>query len=98
MKDASTWLFNSAISPTGAGNEAVVQYNSASSSQLAQIRASSRVSSTPLGQMGNPVTIATSDAPDQDFTCFDSRPGCRWGDYSTPPTRTTRTRCGGRAR
>jgi subtilisin-like proprotein convertase family protein len=83
VKDGTTWLFNSAISPTGAGNEAVVQYNSASSSQLAQIRASSRVSSTPLGQMGSPVTIATSAAPDQDFTCFDSRPGCRWGDYST---------------
>jgi subtilisin-like proprotein convertase family protein len=83
VKDAATWLFNSAISPTGAGNEAVVQYNSASSAQLAQIRASSRVSSTPLGQMSNPATIATSAAPDQDFTCFDSRPGCRWGDYST---------------
>jgi YD repeat-containing protein len=83
VKDASTWLFNPAISPTGAGNEAVVQYNSASSQQLTQIRASSRVSSTPLGAMSAPVTIATSDAPDQDFTCFDTRPGCRWGDYST---------------
>jgi subtilisin-like proprotein convertase family protein len=83
VKDPATWLFNSAISPTGSGNEAVVQYNSASSTQLAQIRASSRVSATPLGQMSSPVTIATSTAPDQDFTCFDSRPGCRWGDYST---------------
>jgi YD repeat-containing protein len=83
VKDAATWLFNSAISPTGAGNEAVVHYNSASGSQLAQIRASSRVSSTPLGTMSAPVTIGTSDAPDQDFTCFDTRPGCRWGDYST---------------
>src|SRR5436190_3905745 len=83
VKDASTWLFNASISPTGAGNEAVVQYNSASSSQLAQIRASSRISSTPLGAMSAPVTIGTSDAPDQDFTCFDTRPGCRWGDYST---------------
>src|SRR4051812_3693081 len=87
VKDASTWLFNPAISPTGAGNEAVVHYNSASSTQLAQLRASSRVASTPLGSMSAPVTIATSDAPDQDFTCFDDatshRPGCRWGDYST---------------
>jgi subtilisin-like proprotein convertase family protein len=83
VKDTATWLFNSAISPTGSGNEAVVQYNSASSTQLAQIRASSRVAATPLGQMSSPVTIATSAAPDQDFTCFDSRPGCRWGDYST---------------
>ncbi|MEA2438311.1 MAG: large repetitive protein [Thermoleophilaceae bacterium] len=83
VKDATTWLFNSAISPTGTGNEAVLQYNSASSAQLAQIRASTRVSNTPLGQMSNPATIATSAAPDQDFTCFDSRPGCRWGDYST---------------
>jgi subtilisin-like proprotein convertase family protein len=83
VKDPGTWLFNSAISPTGSGNEAVVQYNSASTTQLAQIRASSRVSATPLGQMSSPVTIATSTAPDQDFTCFDSRPGCRWGDYST---------------
>ncbi len=83
MKDSSTWLFNPAISPTGAGNEAVLHYNSASSSQLTQIRASSRVSSTPLGTMGNPVTLATSDAADSDFTCFDSRPGCRWGDYTT---------------
>jgi YD repeat-containing protein len=83
VNDGATWLFNAAISPTGTGNEAVVQYNSASGSQLAQIRASSRVSSTPLGSMSAPVTIATSDAPDQDFTCFDTRPGCRWGDYST---------------
>ncbi|MEA2468711.1 MAG: hypothetical protein QOJ57_2837, partial [Thermoleophilaceae bacterium] len=83
VKDPSTWLFNSAISPTGTGNEAVVHYNSASGGQLAQIRASSRVSSTPLGAMSAPVTIATSDAADQDFTCFDTRPGCRWGDYST---------------
>ncbi|MEA2429752.1 MAG: large repetitive protein, partial [Thermoleophilaceae bacterium] len=82
VKDSSTWLFNAAISPSGAGNEAVLQYNSASSSQLAQVRASSRVSSTPLGTMGAAVTIATSDAADQDFTCFDTRPGCRWGDYS----------------
>src|SRR4051812_25246875 len=86
VKDA-TWLFNASISPTGAGNEAVVHYNSASSSQLAQIRASSRVSGTPLGSMSAPVTIATSEAADQDFTCFDDatshRPGCRWGDYST---------------
>src|SRR3954447_18789826 len=82
VKDPASWLFNSAISPTGSGNEAVVHYNSASSGQLVQIRASSRVSSTPLGQMGSPVTVATSAAPDQDFTCFDSRPGCRWGDYA----------------
>ena len=99
VKDPSTWLFNPAIAPTGAGNEAVLHYNSASSSQLTQIRASSRVSSTPLGTMGNPVTLATSDAADSDFTCFDSRRAAAGATTPRPrSTRTIRIRCGARAR
>src|SRR5207249_4315803 len=42
ISNATNFVFNGAISPTMAGNEAVIQYNVGGSAQVAQIRASSR--------------------------------------------------------
>ncbi len=85
LTDPSSWVFNAAISPTDAGNEAVINYNVAGSGLFPQVRARSRTSSTPLGTFGPEVTLATSVAGAQDSTCTDkthSPPFCRWGDYA----------------
>jgi len=83
ISDPSQFVFNAAISPTDAGDEAVIDYNVGGSSLLAQIRAGSRESGTPLGQVGGPVTLGTSVAAARDFSC-DILIGdpCRWGDYA----------------
>jgi PKD repeat protein len=86
VKDGSNWLFNAAMAPTDSGNEAVLHYNSASASQLVQVRARSRVSNTPLGSLGDEVVVETSDAAYEEPTCHDTRPYCRWGDYSAATT------------
>lgn len=85
IQDASNFEFNGAISPSGTGNEAVINYNVGSAGQLVQIRAQSRTSSAALGTMTGETTLGTSAAIDQDFSCpsVDStQPSCRWGDYS----------------
>jgi alpha-tubulin suppressor-like RCC1 family protein len=80
--------FNGSISPTIDGNEAVLQYNQSSSTQLPSIVVLSRLGSTPLGQMDPVVTslatIGTSPSAENDNTCggTQQRP-CRWGDYSS---------------
>src|SRR3954454_4906534 len=84
--DPSNWLFNAAMAPTDAGNEAVLHYDSASASQLVQVRARSRVSNTPLGALGSEVVVETSDAAYDEPTCHDERPHCRWGDYAAATT------------
>jgi PKD repeat protein len=84
--DPSNWLFNAAMAPTDTGNEAVLHYDSASASQLVQVRARSRVSNTPLGALGPEIVVETSDAPYDEPTCHDSRPHCRWGDYAAATT------------
>ncbi|MEA2468378.1 MAG: hypothetical protein QOJ57_2504, partial [Thermoleophilaceae bacterium] len=86
VKDPANWLFNAAMAPTDSGNEAVLHYNSASASQLVQVRARSRVSNTPLGSLGDEVVVETSDAPYDEPTCHDTRPHCRWGDYAAATT------------
>ena len=48
---------------------------------LVDIRAQSRIASTPLGTMTGEVSIGTSAASDIDFSCGASTP-CRWGDYA----------------
>jgi len=83
INDGGLFAFNGSISPTSAGNEAVIQYNTGSSAQLADIRAQSRRSATPLGVMGGEATLGQSSTADQDFTCTPPiGPPCRWGDYS----------------
>ncbi len=87
VTDPANWIFNGAISPTEAGNEAVLHYSVGGPSQLAQVRARSRSSSTPAGQLGAEATVLSSDGGDEDLTCNDTthsatHPWCRWGDYA----------------
>jgi hypothetical protein len=84
VSDAPEYVFNAAISPTMNGNQAVIHYNVGSSSTEAEIRARSRLSGTPLGEMGDEVTLVSNNNIDQDFSCTLSGggPPCRWGDYS----------------
>jgi hypothetical protein len=85
VSNSTSFVFNGAISPTMAGNDAVVQYNVGGSAQLAQIRASSRASTDALGSMTGEVVLGTSTNADQDFSCPSNdplAPSCRWGDYA----------------
>jgi endonuclease/exonuclease/phosphatase family metal-dependent hydrolase len=86
VRDPSAWLFNAALAPTDAGNEAVIHYDSASTTRLVQVRARSRASGTPLGTLSDELVVDTSDAPYDEPTCHDDRPYCRWGDYSSATT------------
>src|SRR5207245_9949486 len=78
-------IFNAAISPSSAGNDAAVFYNRGSGSQLALIGAQTRQSTTPPGQMdAGEVVLGTSATFDQE-TAFQGNctvNPCRWGDYS----------------
>jgi PKD repeat protein len=83
ISNASNFVFNGAISPSMVGNEAVIQYNVGGSSQLPQIRASSRRSAMALGSMTGEVVLGTSAAAAQDFSGpKGTPPACRWGDYA----------------
>jgi hypothetical protein len=73
------YLFNGAISPTRNGNEAAINYNIGSSTQVAQIAARTRRSSTTLGDMSGETIVGTSDAA---HLCGGTGELCRWGDYS----------------
>ena len=80
------FAFNGAISPTTAGNGAVIDYNVGGEAMTAQLRAQSRGSTTPTGTMKGEVELAESEASDHDFSCpsaglFPST-SCRWGDYA----------------
>jgi hypothetical protein len=82
---ATDHIFNGAISPSSAGNDAGVSYNRGSGSTLALIGVQTRGSSTPLGQMdAGEVVLGTSATFDQE-TLFQGNcttNPCRWGDYS----------------
>jgi len=83
---AGAFAFNGAISPTSAGNGAVIDYNVGGEAMTAQLRAQSRGSTTPPGTMHGEVTLVESEAIDHDFSCpsaglFPST-SCRWGDYA----------------
>ncbi len=85
LASATDFYWNAAISPSSAGNDAMISYNRGSSSQLPVIGAQTRTKSTPLGQMdaGELLLGASSDA-DQE-TAFQGNctaNPCRWGDYS----------------
>ncbi|MFL5825427.1 MAG: hypothetical protein ACJ76V_02770 [Thermoleophilaceae bacterium] len=84
VSSATLYAFNGAVSPTWLGSAAVIQYNTGSSSQVADIRAQSRLSATPLSTMVNEVALGTGSAADIDFTCpnDNSNKTCRWGDYA----------------
>jgi PKD repeat protein len=84
ISDPTKFIFNGAIAPTLTGG-AVINYDTASSSDLVQIVAQSRIGSAPLGTMNTPITLASSSAVDEDFSCPSetAEPApCRWGDYA----------------
>jgi hypothetical protein len=81
---ATDYIFNGAISPSSAGNDAAIFYNRASATLTPVIGAQSRTTITPLGSMDpGELMLATSVDADQDFSC-NPPPGrsCRWGDYA----------------
>lgn len=81
ISNPSDFVFNGAISPTSAGNAAVVHYNTSSSEQDPFIEAQSRTSTTPLSTMdAGETNLGESSDAAHDFSC---NPGpCRWGDYA----------------
>lgn len=91
ISNPNLYVFNGAVSPTTAGNQAVIFYNTAGpvTGGFVDYRAQRRNSATPLGAMGGEVIIASSTAIDADFTCGVSMPPpqngipCRWGDYAS---------------
>ena len=88
VSDATHFVFNGAISPTGNGQDAVIHYNLGSGSLLPQIHARWHAAGMAAGATAGDILIGSSVAAAQDFSC---NPGpCRWGDYAgaTPdPTR-----------
>jgi phosphodiesterase/alkaline phosphatase D-like protein len=85
LANSTDYYWNAAISPSSAGNDAMISYNRGSSSLLPVIGAQTRTKSTPLGQMdAGEVVLGSSSDADQE-TLFQgnctSNP-CRWGDYS----------------
>jgi len=85
LASATDYYWNAAISPSSAGNDAMISYNRGSSSLLPLIGAQTRTKSTPLGQMdAGEVLLGTSSAADQEtlFSGNCTANPCRWGDYS----------------
>jgi hypothetical protein len=81
ITDLSNSVFNAAVSPAVDGTHAAIQFNVGGAFHLVEIRGQMRAATTPLGQMENELTVDTSAAIDQDFSCAQG-PSCRWGDYS----------------
>jgi phosphodiesterase/alkaline phosphatase D-like protein len=85
LAGATDFYWNAAISPSSAGNDAMISYNRGSSSLLPVLGALTRTNSTPLGQMdAGELILGSSSAADQE-TAFQGNcttNPCRWGDYS----------------
>ena len=86
--DSGLYTFNGAVSPTLAGNEAVIFYNTGngSTSGFADFRAQSRNSGTAVNTMTNETILAPGAFNTNDGSCGvniaqPSTP-CRWGDYA----------------
>jgi hypothetical protein len=84
VSGSSLYVFNGAISPAGAGNEAVMFFNTGNSSNYVNLVAMSRSSGSNPGTLANATVISTSTTNDSDFSCSISRvpQRCSWGDYS----------------
>jgi len=84
VQSSSDFIWNAAISPSIAGNDAAITYDRGGASQLALVAAQARVSSTPLSTLsGGEAVLATSSEVDVDLSCSSPYgPPCRWGDYS----------------
>jgi len=85
LASATDFYWNAAISPSSAGDDAMITYNRGSASLLPLIGAQTRTKSTPLGQMdAGEVLLGSSSDADQETAFQDNctvNP-CRWGDYS----------------
>ena len=85
LSSPSLFYWNPRISPDGFGNEAVMNFNAGSATQLPQVMAVSNTPADAAGATEDPIVIQTSSSPDDDFSCPSvtgtSNP-CRWGDYA----------------
>ncbi|HVH62753.1 MAG TPA: fibronectin type III domain-containing protein, partial [Candidatus Dormibacteraeota bacterium] len=85
LSSTTDFYWNAAISPSIAGNDAMIEYNRGSGSLLPLIGAQTRTSSTLLGQMdAGEIVLGSSSDADQE-TLFQGNctaNPCRWGDYS----------------
>ncbi len=80
IRSRRDWLFSAAISPTAAGDHAVVHYVASGPNRLPELRVRSRGPRTPDGVMGGEVTVARSIAP---YRCgLGPKDPCPWGDYA----------------
>jgi hypothetical protein len=89
ISDPNLYLFNAAISPARAGNEAAIFYNAGGlgTDGYVSFRAQTRNRLTPLGTFRGETVLATSSRGDLDSSCgFQQDPPdgspCRWGDYA----------------
>jgi hypothetical protein len=84
VQSATDFIWNAAISPSIAGNDAAIFYNRGSATNLVVSAAQSRTSATPLSTLNaGELVLATSSDVDVDFSCSSPYgPPCRWGDYS----------------
>lgn len=81
--DPQHFVFNGAISPTKRGDAAAINYNRGSATRRPEMRAQSRDSETPLGEMEGDVLLGESAGVAQDFSCDNAEEEpCRWGDYA----------------
>lgn len=83
IRNSKRFILNGAISAAANGTTAVVHYNVVGRGRAPQIKARSRRADTPLNHMGPALLLASSSAAAQDFSCYDERPACRWGDYAS---------------
>jgi hypothetical protein len=85
IQNASDFVFNGAISPSSAGNDAAIFYNRSSSSTLPLIGGQSRTSATPVGTMDPGELLLGNSVDPQQETGFGNNciaNPCRWGDYA----------------
>src|SRR3989475_649443 len=84
VTNATDFVFNGAISPSIAGNDAVVFYNRGGSSQPPVIAGQGHSAAAALGTLDSGETLlATSTASDTDLSCAAPYgPPCPWGDYA----------------
>jgi hypothetical protein len=83
------FAFNGSIAPNSTGNAAAIDYNTASSTTVIQVRARIHAIAAVNGATSNETLLATSAGIVDDFSCPSQtgtpRP-CRWGDYSGAST------------
>jgi photosystem II stability/assembly factor-like uncharacterized protein len=89
LSDPIGGVFNAAISPSIAGNDAMIVYNRGDQSTFAMIAARTRSGSTPLGQMEpTEIVLASAIWPVEETAAVDVGQrncvdvACRWGDYA----------------